>query len=122
MKFVGPVRKVNGKQIATDTWYAEVTPKDTFQVVRISKQDLINLQSGRVNFVGHEKPKLGTLEELEFVYLLSWVYLDAHGNPRIRPVVGRYHGGCETFADATGLADDVWKHSARYRTSLITRV
>lgn len=118
LNFVGPVVKTNTKQMTTETFYCEVTPRDTLQVVRVNRQDLINMHSGRVNFIGDTKPKLGTLEEKQDVFLVSWVYLDAQGQPRIRPVVGRFMGGCETFADAKQLATDVWKHRDRFRTSL----
>lgn len=105
--------------VVCTTWRAYPTFNDVFTIVCLKLQDLQNKVSGRVNFVGDTKPKLGTLEEHIDVYISSWVYKDALGQQRTRPIIGNFHGGCATHREAVALCNDVWKVRARYRSSLI---
>jgi hypothetical protein len=118
LKFVEQPTHISNAKVATTTWACEASDKDTFLVVRIKLQDLMNIRAGKVNFFGHEKPKLGTLEELTDVYTASWLYLDSAGVQRMRPLVGNFNGGFATHREAVQMCDDVWRNKARYRRNI----
>lgn len=117
--FIEQPPKTNKQQITTTTWSAQPSNSDVFNVVRIKQQDLINIQSGKVNFIGHEKPKLGTLEEKTDVFMASWVYTDSVDQPHMRPLVGNFMGGFATRAEAIQMCKDVWANRARWRSSIL---
>lgn len=103
-------------QITTTTWAAEIGGRDTFLITRIKLQDLINLRTGKVNFIGDTKPKLGTLEELTDVFAAAWLYFEnGKDKPRVRPLVGGFNGGFQKYAEAEAICRDVWRQRTRYR-------
>ena len=120
LKFIEQPPHTTKTQITTTTWTAQPEPNEVFNVVRITKQDLINAQRGQTNFFGHEKPKLGTLEEKTDVFMASWVYMvEGNTNPHVRPLVGNFMGGFATHREAVQMCNDVWQKRWRYRSKII---
>lgn len=115
MQFVEQAPIKSATQIESTTWAAEAGPRDTFLVVRLKLQDLMNMHSGKVNFLGHEKPKLGTLEEHIDVFTATWVMRNGdESKPRMRPIVGNFNGGFQTLHEAQQICRDAWAQRARY--------
>ena len=114
-----PPRLTNTK-VKIDSWAAEVGAHDTFVITRVMLQDLINQRSGRSNFFGYEKPKLGTLEELTDVFLPVWLYyVSLSERPRVRPLVGNFNGGFQTYREADEMCNAVWRQRGKYRTHIV---
>ena len=114
-----PPRLTNTK-IKITTWAAEVGAHDTFIISRLMLQDLLNQRSGRANFFGYEKPKLGTLEELTDVFTASWLYYVTLGErPRLRPLIGNFNGGFQTYREAQEMCNAVWRQRGKFRTRIV---
>lgn len=114
MDFKEQAPNTSATQVVTRTWAAEVDATNTFLVVCIKLQDLINMRAGRVNFFGDTKPKLGTLEELTDVYTASWLYNVGDDKPRMRTLVGNFNGGFATYNEAVQMCRDVWRNKERF--------
>ena len=121
LEFIGPVENTNHVQISTRTWIAE-GDGTIFNIVCMKLSDLQNMAKGQVNFIGHEKPKFGTLEEKTDVYLTSWTYIDPVRGKRVRPLIGRFNGGHQTYMEAKQLCEDVFNNRKRYLTPNINGV
>jgi hypothetical protein len=113
LRFVEQAPHTSPTQVVTTTWAAEPDAQNTFLITRIKLQDLINMRSGTVNFIGDVKPKLGTLEESIDVFCCAWMQKQPH-KTGMRPLVGNFNGGCATHAEAVQLCKDVWRHRERY--------
>jgi hypothetical protein len=119
LKFEEQPESISKTHIKTTTWCAQPTGHDTFNVVRIKLQDLENMRTGKVNFIGWEKPVLGTLEEKTDVYIVSWLSLDGAGTTHMRPLVGNFNGGFATHREAVQMCEGVWARRAQYRSQII---
>lgn len=113
MQFVEQPPTKTATQIESTTWAAEVSPQDTFLVVRMRLQDIINIRAGKVNFIGDTKPKLGTLEEHIDVFSATWLMREGD-KPRMRPIVGNFNGGFKTLREAQQICRDAWAQRSRY--------
>jgi hypothetical protein len=102
-------------QMTVRMWRAEPKPEDIMQIICMRASDLELLRIGKVNFIGETRPTQGVLEEITDVYLCSWIFKDASGAQRVRPLVGNYHGGFASHREAVQLCNDVWRHRWRYR-------
>lgn len=110
MQFIEQPPTRTATQIESTTWAAEAGPEDTFLVVRMRLQDIMNIRAGKVNFVGYEKPKLGTLEEHVDVFSATWLMRGG----RMRPIVGNFNGGFKTLREAQQICRDAWAQRWRY--------
>lgn len=122
LRFEEQAPHTNATRVTTTTWAATPSEQDTFLITRITLQDLINMTTGKVNFVGYEKPKLGTLEELSDVFTAAWLYTKADGSPGLRPLVGNFHGGFPNMKDAAQMCVDTWRQRERFQTPVVLRV
>jgi hypothetical protein len=113
----GPEKEMTGK-IKVRTWLAQPTATDTMQIVCMTLQDLVNIRHGRRNFIGYEKPKFGSLEELTNVYLCNWLRKQSD-NIRTRPLVGGFNGGFASHREAVQMCNDVWAARHRYMRDII---
>lgn len=110
-------KEITGK-IKVRTWLAQPTDTDTMQIICMSLQDLMNVRQRRRNFIGYEKPKLGTLEELTSVYMCNWLRKQGD-NIRTRPLVGGFNGGFASYREAVQMCNDVWAARHRYSNAII---
>lgn len=115
LKFEGPIERTDATQITTRAWVAEPMANNAFNIVAIKRSDLEHMRTGRVNFIGDTKPKEGTLDEITDVYLVSWLFTDASGAVRARPIVGNYYGGFAAYSEAVTICNDVWRNRRNYR-------